>query len=550
MRSDRSGYGAPLVFPGPEGETAGVTSAAALLVETVAALALRAPSITASAGRELGSTVLALHFGDGSHATIRTEHHALVATPERTAGSVECFFDDDSLLSLYDLERRPREILEEGAFDLRGAAAEVLAAWRTFHLLAQRGAGLRYVQGLWLAYRRNRGLPFGANGNGAGREPSPPSDAPDAAALLRDGAAGNGSASVARTRVLWDRRSGQGWWTFEGPRDADLFDIMESYRRRVAEEIERLIPRRQPVASLYRLMHEYPSRGGKGLRPTLCIATCGAFGGQSGEAVRVAAAVEMFHNAFLIHDDIEDESLQRRGRGCLHQEHGIPLAVNTGDGLNLLAVATVLSNIEELGLSRTLGLIHETIHMCRESIEGQAIELGWIRQGAIPTRDSDYVNMVCKKTGWYTCRSPCRLGAIAAGHTRPHELDLIGEVFKHVGIAFQIQDDVLNLVGKEDLYGKEPLGDLLEGKRTLMLIHLMRSVSPRKRAALLAWLVHPRSKRTFEESEEVLRQMELWGSIDHARRVAARHAARAATLFEETLGFLPESEDKAILRQV
>jgi geranylgeranyl diphosphate synthase type II len=210
----------------------------------------------------------------------------------------------------------------------------------------------------------------------------------------------------------------------------------------------------------------------------------------------------------------------------------------------------VLSNIEGLGLSRTLGLIHETILMCRESIEGQAIELGWIRQGTIPTRDSAYVTMVTKKTGWYTCRSPCRLGAIAAGHTRPRELDLIGEVFKHVGIAFQIQDDVLNLVGEETLYGKEPLGDLLEGKRTLMLIHLMRSLPRRKRASLLAWLGRPRSRRTFEESGEVLRQMEHWGSIEHARRVAARYAARATSLFETTLGFLPESEDKAILRQV
>src|SRR5436305_1175872 len=82
--------------------------------------------------------------------------------------------------------------------------------------------------------------------------------------------------------------------------------------------------------------------------------------------------------------------------------------------------------------------------------------------------------MVVKKTGWYTCISPCRLGAIAAGYTRPEGLDLLGRVFEKVGVAFQIQDDVLNLVGEESVYGKEILGDLLEGKRTLLLIHLMR----------------------------------------------------------------------------
>jgi geranylgeranyl diphosphate synthase type II len=297
-------------------------------------------------------------------------------------------------------------------------------------------------------------------------------------------------------------------------------------------------------------MRDYPARGGKGLRPTLCIATCGAFGGHAADAVRIAAALEMFHNAFLIHDDVEDESLRRRGGDCLHIKHGIPLAVNTGDGLNLLAVDTVLSNIEDLGLARTLALIGEIIHMCRESIEGQAIELGWIRRRHVPRRDADYILMVTKKTGWYTCRSPCRLGAIAAGHTRSLELDLLGQVFREVGIAFQIQDDVLNLIGDEDLYGKESLGDLLEGKRTLMLIHLMRCLPRRKRAELLTWLASPRGERTLAGSRDVLAQMESYGSIDYARTVAARHAARGADLFERTIGFLPPSESKAVLRQV
>jgi geranylgeranyl diphosphate synthase type II len=464
---------------------------------------------------------------------------------------VECFFGDPNLVGLYDFERRPSEMLEPGAFDVRGTTDEVLSVWRTFQLLAQRASGLRSVQALWLAYRRGRGLDFAVGAGESRPDPGPRAKAPDAAGLLRgaDGSARR-SAAVATTRVLWDRRSGEGWWTFEGPRDADLVDLMEACRRRVASEIQKLIPHRHPVASLYRLMREYPARGGKGLRSILCIATCGAFGGQSEDAVRVAAAVEMFHNAFLIHDDVEDESLSRRGRKCLHVEHGVPLAVNAGDGLNLLAVETVLSNIAGLGLARTLALIDEVIRMCRESIEGQAIELGWIRRRHVPTRDADYVLMVTKKTGWYTCQSPCRLGAIAAGHTRRRELDLLGEVFKQVGIAFQIQDDLLNLIGEERLYGKERLGDLLEGKRTLMLIHLLRTLGRRERSTLVEWLASPRSERAVAESRHVLRSMERNGSIDYARGVAARHAARGARLFEETIGFLPESEDKAILRQV
>ena len=551
MRSGKSRYGAQLRAPEQQREAISIESAADLFARTVEALARHTPSIAAEAAHELGSVVLALHFGDRTHAVLTARNNSLVVTRGLTEGTVECFFDDRSLVSLYDLERRPSEILEQGAFDVRGTAPQVLASWRTFQLLAQRGAGLRSVQGLWLAYRRGRGLDLEAGGNERESDPGPSADVPDAARQLRGADGGRAqSASVATTRVLWDRRAGQGWWTFVGPRDADLFDFMEACRRRVADEIETLIPQRHPINSLYRLMREYPARGGKGLRPTLCIATCGAFGGQSEDAVRIAAAVEMYHNAFLIHDDIEDESLERRGRICLHIEHGIPLAVNAGDALNLLAVDTVLGNIERLGLTRTLALMDEIIRMCRESTEGQAIELSWIRRRHVPARDADYVQMVTQKSSWYTCQSPCRLGAIAAGHTRPRELDLIGAVFEEVGVAFQIQDDVLNLTGQQDLYGKEPLGDLLEGKRTLMLIHFMRSLGKRKRSELLAWLSGPRKSRTVADSTDVLRKMDRNGSIDYASAVAARHADRAARLFENTLGFIPESEDKAILRQV
>lgn len=549
MRSTKLRYGAPLRPIGPQNEAISIQSAADLLARTVETLVRQTPSLAAEAARELGSVALTLHFGDGTHAALSARHNSLLVTTGLTEGTVECFFDDSSLLRLYDLERHPSQILEQGVFDVRGTTEQVLATWRTFRLLAQRGAGLRSVQALWLAYRRGRNFGLGVGSNGSGSDPGPRADVPDAAGMLRDGDPQQ-SASVAITRVLWDRKAGQGWWTFEGPRDADLFNFMESCRRRTADEIETLIPKRHPVDSLYRLMRDYPARGGKGLRPTLCIATCGAFGGQSEDAVRIAAAVEMFHNAFLIHDDIEDESLERRGRSCLHIEHGVPLAVNAGDALNLLAVDTVLGNIERLGLTRTLAMMEEIIRMCRESIEGQAVELGWIRRKHVPTRDADYIRMVTQKSSWYTCGSPSRLGAIAAGHTRPRELDLIGDVFNEVGIAFQIQDDVLNLIGQQDLYGKEALGDLLEGKRTLMLIHLMRSLAKGERLELLAWLSGPRSSRSVADSQDVLRRMDYNGSIDYARGVAARHATRAAKLFEETISFIPESEDKAILRQV
>lgn len=525
-------------------------TSAGLLRETVDALSRRTPSIAAASAAELGNEVINFHFGDGSTMSLRRSHNRLQVAELQHSPTVECFFDDHLLRTLYDLTQSPASSLVPGSFDVRGPTESVLAAYRTFQLLSQRAAGLRFVQQLWTSYRAERALdrgstkvevsPFGK------RYPMP-----DAAALLRKRTTlTQKSASVATTRTLWDGQRGEGWWDLLGPKDADLQEILDLCSKAIAREIRGLIPDREPRATLYDLMADYPGRGGKGLRPTLCVAACGAFGGQPREAVRIAAALEMFHNAFLIHDDIEDESDFRRKDPCLHVQHGIGLAVNAGDGLNLQALEAVLSNIPSLGLTRTLAMIHEIINMCRETIEGQALELGWIRHGDVPGTDEAYFEMATKKTGWYTCMSPCRLGATAAGHTRPGELDLLGNVFHKVGISFQIQDDLLNLLGKEELYGKEPLGDLLEGKRTLMLIHLMRGLRGKQRREVLEWLNQPRTKKRVSEAEWVLDLMHQKGSIEYGIEAASSYARQGTELFEKDLGFIPESEAKAVLRQV
>ena len=351
-------------------------------------------------------------------------------------------------------------------------------------------------------------------------------------------------------RTLWDNQASESWWRFVGAGDADLMETMNRCKERVQEEIWQIIPKREPGPYLYDLMHTYPARGGKGLRPTLTLASCVAAGGRSEEAMRAAAAIELFHNGFLVHDDIADESTHRRGEETLHGSHGTGLAVNTGDGMNLLAVDTVLSNLDTLGLARTLALIHEVMHMCRETIEGQAVELGWIREGIVPAADEDYFYMSTKKTGWYTCISPCRMGAVSAGVTDPALLDQFNEAFRLIGIAFQIQDDVLNLVGETELYGKEPLGDLLEGKRTIMMIHLFRTADEATRQRLYENIRRPRLEKVQADAEAILREMERFGSVEYGIDLADRLAHEGVRRFEEDIAFLPENEAKGVLRQI
>ena len=545
-----------------------IRTAADLLVETVKLLSDRAPAVVAAAAKQLNTLVLQLHFGDNTHATLRARRSRLLAAEGRDEqAQVECYFDNQTLNLLFDLQKHPVDEIQEGSFDVRGGREETLAVWRTFRLLAQRASGLRAVQEIWLSYRAQFSNQWGAPATEQPSQNSPngkadflPPRATGWRALdyldqrypsdtdYRERIVGDSVALQARN--LWNGRASNDWWQYSNMPDADLFETLGRCKQRVRDELEVLIPDREPKAYLYDLIRDYPGRGGKGLRPTLTIATCVALGGRSEDAVRTAAAIELFHNAFLVHDDIADESTHRRSGETMHEMVGVGLAVNTGDAMNLLAVDTVLSNLASVGLARTLGLIHEIIHMCRETLEGQAIELGWIRENAVPLHDEDYYNMSTKKTGWYTCISPCRIGAICAGESDPQLLNRLNETFRLIGIAFQIQDDALNLVGNTALYGKEALGDLLEGKRTVMLIHLFRVVDTKIRKRLLEILRLPRHQKTQQDANEILQLMRQYGSIEYAIDLADRLAHAGVNHFESDLDFIPESEAKGVLRQI
>src|SRR5215467_9846919 len=163
------------------------------------------------------------------------------------------------------------------------------------------------------------------------------------------------------------------------------------YRDFTYDALQRSLPRREPRRYLYDLISRQFAVVGKGLRPALCLATCCAFGGTIERAIPSAVSLELLHNAFLVHDDIEDGSLIRRNRDTLHVENGIPIAINVGDAMNTLSLASLTENIPILGAELSYRIFHEAQHLVLQSVEGQALELGWTRDNLFDINQDDYL---------------------------------------------------------------------------------------------------------------------------------------------------------------
>jgi geranylgeranyl diphosphate synthase type II len=328
-----------------------------------------------------------------------------------------------------------------------------------------------------------------------------------------------------------------------------LEERLDYYRQLTLEALSPIFQSKEPKKYLYDLVPTYPQRGGKGLRPGLCIGTCRAFGGSTNSAIKSAAAIELFHNAFLVHDDVEDGSLFRRGKQTLHARHGVGIAVNVGDAMNVLSLSPLMENLVTIGPKLTWQVFTEIEHMVRQSVEGQAMELGWVRDNICTITEEDYLRMTLKKTCWYTCIHPIRIGALI-GSGGSLGLDRFNRFGYFMGAAFQIQDDLLNLIGDKKKYGKEIGGDIWEGKRTLILIHLLNSCNAEERQRMESFLASPRKERLTKDVRWVRNLMAKYRSIEYAFEIAKGLANEALEEFDVAYANAQESEDKNFIHMI
>ena len=267
----------------------------------------------------------------------------------------------------------------------------------------------------------------------------------------------------------------------------DFIDYLTSVRPRVEKELDAGLPipvsqrhlkEAEPTACnsvvadlntyLYQPLREFSATGGKRVRPALVLLATQAVHGNIEAALPVACAIEDFQSAALIHDDIADKSELRRGEPCLYRRLGTGLAINVGDAALVHTIGRICHSNTYDETTR-LRLIDALISMQEHTLEGQALDLGWTQENRWDITPDEYLFMATSKTAYYSAAYPLLCGAIVGGGTAEQRSALEAFGLK-AGLAFQLQDDLLNLVGNAKTQGKDFRSDITEGKRTLLVV--------------------------------------------------------------------------------
>lgn len=315
----------------------------------------------------------------------------------------------------------------------------------------------------------------------------------------------------------------------------DLISEIEKRRKIVDSEIDALFQDEDHI--IWKNMAWYPQAGGKKLRPFLAMMSCGALGGDEEDGIIPGLSIELIHNFTLVHDDIMDDDDLRRGRITLHKKEGLSTAINVGDALFALSFRLISEmDVEPIKIKQVL---YEISHAVLKVAEGQEEDMRFERTFDIT--EDEFIEMIDKKTS-YLFQAAARSGAIVAGAS-DDIVEHMGEYARKMGIAFQVQDDYLDLMGEETDLGKPVGSDIRAGKRTLMVIHALEHLQEEDRKRLIDIL---EGKSDQEEVLDAIALLEKNDSIDYCRKLAEKYANEA----KDEIRFLPENKYKKILSKL
>ncbi len=296
--------------------------------------------------------------------------------------------------------------------------------------------------------------------------------------------------------------------------------------------VDEAIPKFLPITppdELYKAMRHLLDAGGKRLRPSALLLAAEAVGGKPENVMPAAVAIELIHNFTLIHDDIMDEADLRRGLATVHKKWGVSGAIVAGDALYSKAFEILsCTKSEPSQLVESLELMSKT---CTDICEGQWMDMNFETRKDV--KEEEYMRMVEKKTA-VLFASAVKMGAILSGANR-EAVRALWDFGRLTGVGFQIYDDVIDIITPEEILGKAQGGDIIEGKRTLIVIHAL------SKGITIEAL--GKSNATRSEVSAAITALKESGSIDYAMNKALGFVEEG----KAALKTLPDSEAKKML---
>lgn len=293
--------------------------------------------------------------------------------------------------------------------------------------------------------------------------------------------------------------------------------------------------------SLSEPIWNFLNRGGKRWRPALFLLITEALGGDTEKVRDFVAIPELVHNGTLMVDDVEDMGEIRRGEPCTHKIYGVDVAINTGNFLYFIPLTVIKKNSDKFS-AETLKKVYDVyIQEMINVSAGQAMDIWWHKGKAENITEEQYLQMCAYKTGTLA-RMSAKL-AVVLSNGSEEQVEKMGKFAETIGIAFQIQDDVLS-ASSEDFQNKKGFGDdITEGKRTLMVIHTLNKASEDDRKRLLEILnMHTRDDKLIKEAIEILKK---YDAVNYVKEFAKKLVQEA---WDDIEPLLQESNAKNTLK--
>lgn len=284
-------------------------------------------------------------------------------------------------------------------------------------------------------------------------------------------------------------------------------NFLKPYASLIENELQNLNLPETPQ-TLYEPQRYILQNGGKRIRPILNLLGCGVCGAPLEKALPSALAVELLHNFTLIHDDIMDQAESRRGLSSIHIKWDVPTAILSGDSMFVQS----FFQLHRLDKSIDFKWIHQVFTDAVNRVcEGQALDMEF--EGRRDVSVEEYLRMISGKTSALTSAS-LQMGGISAGASK-EKVALLGKIGHSLGVAFQIQDDLLDLTADAEKFGKKSAGDIYEGKKTFLMVHTLERCTTDEKH----WLHDVLKNRPLSDKivESVKALFEKYGVVEIAK---------------------------------